>query len=230
MIAKDIMTKNVRMIAPDADVRAAARIMAESGVSALPVVDADQTLIGIVSEGDLVRRAELKTTRRRSWWLELFTTPETLAEEYIKAHAPKVRDVMHRPVISVTEDTPVPAIATLLERHGIKRVPVLRAKAVVGIVSRADLVKALARQTKETPSEATDGAIRNTFMQRFKAQPWTPAGGGVAFSVRAGVVSLSGVVATNEQSQALKVMAETIPGVVKVENELRVLPYIPVGG
>jgi CBS domain-containing protein len=229
MIAKDIMTKDVRMIAPDADVRAAARIMAESGVSALPVVDERQNIVGIVSEGDLVRRAELRTTKRRSWWLELFSTPESLAQEYVKTHAPKVRDVMCRPVISVTENTPVAEIATMLERHGIKRVPVVSGHAVVGIVSRADLVKALARQAEEAPAQVTDGAIRNTFMQRYKAQPWTPAGGGVAFSVSGGVVSLSGLVASKEQSDALAVMAQTIPGVVKVENGLRVMPYLPVG-
>ena len=229
MIAKDIMTKDVHMIAPDADVRAAARIMAEAGVSALPVVDASQALLGIVSEGDLVRRAELRTARRRSWWLELFTTPETMAKDYIKEHAPKVREVMSSPVISIAERTPLAEIARLLERHGIKRVPVLSGRAVTGIVSRADLVKALARQTSEPPAETSDGAIRNTFLQRYRAQPWAPAGGGIGFSVSGGVVVLSGLVNAKEQKDALAVMAETIPGVVKVENEIRVLPYLPVG-
>jgi CBS domain-containing protein len=126
MIAKDVMTKDVRMVAPDADIRAAARIMADSGVSALPVVDDRQSLLGIVSEGDLVRRAELRTARRRSWWLELLSAPETLAEEYIKAHAPKVRDVMSAPVVSVSEETRLAEIAAVLERRRIKRVVILR--------------------------------------------------------------------------------------------------------
>jgi CBS domain-containing protein len=229
MRAKDVMTRDVHMIAPDADVRAAARIMAEAGVSALPVVDARQSLVGIVSEGDLLRRAELRTTPRRSWWLEIFFAPETLAQDYIKSHAPKVRDVMSSPVISVTEETPLAALAALLSRHGIKRVPVLRDGTVVGVVSRADLVKALARQSGESAAEVSDGAIRNTFLQRYKAQPWTPAGGGVGFSVSGGVVSLTGIVAAKEQREALTVMAQTIPGVVKVENEIRVLPIIPTG-
>jgi CBS domain-containing protein len=229
MIAKDIMTKNVHMIAPDADVRAAARIMVEAGVSALPVVDERQALVGIVSEGDLVRRAELRTTKRRSWWLELFQMPETLAQEYIQSHAPKVRDVMKSPVISIAEGTPLAEVAALLERHGIKRVPVLSGRTVIGIVSRADLVKALAKQAGEPAAETSDGAIRNTFLQRYRAQPWAPAGGGVSFSVTRGVVALSGLVNSEEQRAALTVMAETIPGVVKVENGVRVLPYLPAG-
>lgn len=229
MIARDIMTKAVHMIAPDSDVRAAARLMAEAGVSALPVVDGGQALLGIVSEGDLVRRAELRTARRRSWWLELLTTPETMAKDYIKQHSAKVRDVMSSPVISIAERTPLAEIAGLLERHGIKRVPVLSGRAVVGIVSRADLVKALARQSAEPAAETADSAIRNTFLQRYKAQPWTPAAGGIGFSVSGGVVVLSGLVYAKEQRDALGVMAETISGVVKVENEIRVLPHMPVG-
>lgn len=229
MIAKDIMTRDVHMIGPDADVRAAARIMADAGVSALPVVDENQALLGIVSEGDLLRRAELRTARRRSWWLELFTTPETMAKDYIKEHATKVRAVMSSPVISIAERTPLAEIARLLERHGIKRVPVLSGRAVIGVVSRADLVKALAKQTDEPAAEIGDGAIRNTFLQRYRAQPWAPAGGGIGFSVSGGVVVLSGLVNSKEQKDALAVMAQTIPGVVKVENEIRVLPYLPVG-
>ena len=229
MIARDIMTKDVHMIAPDADVRAAARIMTEAGVSALPVVGPDQALIGIVSEGDLVRRAELRTARRRSWWLELFTTPEAMAGDYIKEHATKVRDVMTTPVISLSERTPLAEVAALLQRHGIKRAPVLSGRAVVGIVSRADLVKALAKQAAEPAADTSDGAIRNTFLQRYAAQPWAPAGGGVGFSVSGGVVALSGLVNSKEQKDALAVMAETIPGVRNVENEIRVLPYLPVG-
>lgn len=229
MIAKDIMTKEVHMIAPDADVRAAARIMADAGISALPVVGKDQALLGIVSEGDLVRRAELRTARRRSWWLELFTTPETMARDYIKEHATKVRDVMSSPVISIAERTPLAEVAAVLARHGIKRAPVLSGGAVVGIVSRADLVKALAKQAAEPAADTSDSAIRNTFLQRYAAQPWAPAGGGVGFSVSAGVVVLSGIVNAKEQRDALGVMAQTIPGVTKVENEIRVLPYLPVG-
>jgi CBS-domain-containing membrane protein len=176
-----------------------------------------------------LRRAELHTTRRRSWWLELFSAPERLAQEYVKTHAQKVGEVMSKPVISVTEATSLGEIASILERHGIKRVPVVSGRAVIGIVSRADLVKALARRAEEAPAETSDGAIRNTFLQRYRAQPWAPPGGGVSFTVSTGVVALSGLVNSAEQRAALAVMAETIPGVVKVENEIRVLPNLPMG-
>jgi CBS domain-containing protein len=176
-----------------------------------------------------MRRTELRTARRRSCWLELFTTPEMLAKGYIKEHATKVRDVMSSPVISIAERTPLAEIAALLARHGIKRAPVLSGGAVVGIVSRADLVQALARQAAESAADTSDSAIRNTFLQRYAAQPWAPAGGGVGFSVSGGVVVLSGLVNAKEQREGLGVMAQTIPGVAKVENEIRVLPYMPVG-
>jgi CBS domain-containing protein len=229
MIAKDIMTREVCMIAPDAEIRAAARIMADAGVSALPVVDERQRIVGIVSEGDLLRRKELRTERRRSWWLEFLATSESLAEEYVKSHGGKVRDVMTPSVIAVSEETPLGEIAAVLEKHRVKRVPVLSQGTVVGIVSRADLVKALARQDPPSQAQTDAAAIRNTFMQRLRAQPWAPTGGGVGFSVTGGVVALSGFVASEEQRRALAVMAETIPGVTKVENEIRILPVVTAG-
>lgn len=229
MIAGDIMTREVRVISPDAEVQAAARIMAESGISALPVVDEQRRLLGIVSEGDLLHRRELRTERRRSWWLEFLATPETLAAEYIKSHSVKVSDVMSRPVISVAETAPLGEIAAVLEKHRIKRVPVLSSGAVVGIVSRADLVAALARRDRPSPAQASNAAIRSTFMQRYQAQPWVPAAGGIGFSVTQGVVALSGMVGSEEQRRALAVMAETIPGVIRVENGIHVLPFVPAG-
>jgi CBS domain-containing protein len=227
MIAKDIMTRSVRMIGPGDDVRAAARIMTESGVSALPVVDDAQRVVGIVSEGDLLRRGELRTTKRHSWWLEFLASPETLATEYIKAHAVRIRDVMTRPVISVTEQTPIPEIVSILEEHRIKRVPVLMGGSVVGIVSRGDLVKALARQEQPSRADTEDRAIRNTLLQRLKGQAWAPASG-ISLSVLKGVVTLHGLLSSDEQRRALTVMAETIPGVTEVKNETVVLPFIPM--
>lgn len=226
MIAKDIMTSAVRMIGPSDDARAAARIMAESGVSALPVVDNQQRVVGIVSEGDLLRRSELRTTKRRSWGLDLLATPETLATEYIKAHALKVQDIMTRSVISVTEQTPIQEIISILEEHRIKRVPVLGGGTVVGIVSRGDLIKALAGQGQSSRADSEDRAIRNTFLQRLKSQAWAPVSG-ITLSVWKGVVTLHGVLSSDEQRRALTVMAETIPGVKEVRNETVVLPFIP---
>ncbi len=227
MIVRDIMTRAVRMIGPRDDVRTAARIMTDSGVSALPVVDDAQRVLGIVSEGDLMRRWELGTVKRRSWWLELVASPETLTGEYIKSHSLKVSDVMSRPVISVSETTPIGEVISILEEHRIKRVPVLANGSVVGIVSRADLLRAFAKQDQPSRTDTSDHAIRNTFLQRLKGQPWTPTSG-VSISVGKGVATLHGVASSDEQRRALTVMAETIPGVTAVRNETVVLAGIPM--
>lgn len=227
MIAKDIMTRAVRVIGPGDDVRTAARIMADSEVSALPVVDESQRVLGIVSEGDLMRRKELRTARRRSWWLELVASPETLADEYTKSHSLRVHDVMSRPAICVSETTPLRDVVATLEQHGIKRVPVLRDGQIVGIVSRADVLRAFAEQDQTSRADTSDHAIRHTFLQRLREQVWAPTSG-VGVSVQNGVVTLNGVAESEEQRRALGVMAETIPGVSEVRNETVVLKGIPM--
>jgi CBS domain-containing protein len=226
MIAKDIMTRAVRVIGPGDDVRTAARIMADSEVSALPVVDDAQRVLGMVSEGDLMRRKELRTTRRRSWWLDLLTSPETLADEYTKSHSLKIHDVMTRPAICVAETTPVGDIVSTLEQHRIKRVPVLKSGHIVGIVSRADVLRAFAAQDQTSQADTSDHAIRQTFLQRFKSQVWAPSSTGISVSVQNGVVTLNGVAPSDEQQRALGVMAQTIPGVAEVRNETVVLKGI----
>jgi len=227
MIAKDIMTRAVRMIGPKDNVQAAARVMAESGVSALPVVDDAQRVLGIVSEGDLLRRSEMRTAKRHAWWREFLTAPETLAAEYIKTRSRRVLDVMSRPVISVTEQTPLPEIASIMEQHKIKRVPVLQGGTIVGIVSRADVVRAFAQMDQPSKAHTDDHSIRNTFLQRLKAQPWASAVG-VTFAVSNGSVMVHGVASSEEQKRAMTVMAETIPGVREVRNEIVVAHILPV--
>lgn len=227
MIAKEVMTKAVRAVGPRDDVHTAARIMADNGVSALPVVDDAQRVLGMVSEGDLLRRKELRTTKRRSWWLEFFASPQTLASEYTKSHSFKVSDVMSRPVISVTEQTPISEIVSILEQHHLKRVPVLRGAAIVGIVSRADLIRALGQGDKPSKAQTDDRAVRNTFLQRLKEQSWAPSSG-ISYSVSNGVITLHGIVDSEEQRRALTVMAETIPGVKEVKNETVILAAIPM--
>jgi len=226
MIAKDIMTRSVRTVGPSDDVRTAARTMADNGVSALPVVDPAQHVLGMVSEGDLLRRKELRTTKRRSWWLDFLASTETLASDYIKSHSVKVSDVMMRPVISITEQTPMPEIVSTLEQHRIKRVPVLREGTIVGIVSRADLIRALG-QLDQPKSQTDDGAIRNTFLQRLKGQTWASSSG-ISLSVSKGVITLHGIATSDEQRRAITVMAETIPGVKEVRNESVILQAVPM--
>ena len=225
MRATDIMTSEVITVEEDATVQAAAELMAEHGISALPVVDKDTRVIGIVSEGDLLHRAETATEQRRSWWLEMMTSTNQLAGEYIKSHSAKVTDVMTRDVISVTETTPIADIAVLLETHRIKRVPVLRDGRLAGIVSRANLVRALAMTINERASstEADDENIRNKLLAELKAQKWaevSPAN----VTVKDGVVHLWSSYLSEQEKRALVVAAENIPGVRRVEDHMRPVP------
>src|SRR5215471_4955406 len=164
MHAIDVMTSEVISVDENATVPAVARLFAERGISAVPVVDKNNQVIGMVSEGDLLHRAETGTERRRSWWLDMMASTNKLAGEYIKSHSGKVKDVMTRNVISVTETTSVADIALLLETNRIKRVPVVRDRKLVGIVSRANLVQALAMTIDELPSsaDADDRSIRRS--------------------------------------------------------------------
>ena len=228
MNAKEIMTTPVITVFPWAKVRDVARLLAENCISAVPVVDDQMGVIGIVSEGDLLRRKELGTGKCRSWWLELLAGADTLARDYTRAHATAVRDVMSAPVISVSEETPLAKIADILEEHGFKRVPVVRNGKLAGIVSRADLVRALAQAGPNTVARPDDKSIRNTLLQRVSAQPWASAAS-LNFVVEKGVIELNGIVASAEQHRALRVMAETVPGVAAVKDHLVEMSRIPGG-
>src|SRR3974377_2500339 len=144
MQAIGIMTSEVIAVDEDATVAAVAKLLAERGISGVPVVDENNRVIGMVSEGDLLHRAETGTERRRSWWLDMMVSKNKRAGDYIKSHSGKVKDIMTRNVLSVTETTPVADIALLLETNRIKRVPVVRDGKLVGIVSRANLARGLA--------------------------------------------------------------------------------------
>jgi CBS domain-containing protein len=225
MRAADVMTGEVITIGEKASVQEAAKLMAEHGISAVPVVDRDKRVVGMVSEGDLLHRAETGTERRRSWWLEMVASTNQLAGEYVKSHSGSVNDVMTRDVISVTEETTVADIAILLETNRIKRVPVLRDGRLVGIVSRANLVRALAMTINERPSgaEADDRAIRDRLLNELKAQKWaevSPAN----ITVKDGIVHLWSSYYSDQEKRALVVAAESIPGVRRVEDHMRAVP------
>jgi CBS domain-containing protein len=222
MRAADIMTSDVITIGEDASVREGATLMAEHGISAVPVVDPDNRVVGMVSEGDLLHRAETGTERHRSWWLDLVASTNRLAGEYVKSHSGKVKDVMTRDVISVTDETPVADIAILLETNRIKRVPVLQDGKLVGIVSRANLVRALAMTIDERPggAEVDDRAIRDKLVTELKAQKWaevSPAN----ITVQDGVVHLWSSYYSDQEKRALVVAAESIPGVRRVVDHMR---------
>jgi len=223
MQAIDIITSEVISVDENTTVPAIARLLAERGISAVPVVDKNNQVIGMVSEGDLLHRAETGTERRRSWWLDMIASTDKLAGDYIKSHSGKVKDVMTRNVLSVTETTPVADIALLLEANRIKRVPVVRDGKLVGIVSRANLVQALAMTIDQSPSgaEAEDRTIREKLLAELKAQKWAEVSPANVI-VKDGVVHLwSSSYLSEQEKRALVVAAENIPGVRWVEDHMR---------
>jgi CBS domain-containing protein len=230
MKAADVMISNVITVSPDASVQDVAKILLAHRISAVPVVGHDGELVGIISEGDLIRRAEAGTERRRSWWLELLIGSTPLAEEYVKSHARKVADVMTREVITATPDTPLREIAALLERNGIKRVPIVKNRKIVGIVSRANLVQALVAQRDETEERppVDDLTIREEVMARLDGQPWSRLAP-VNAIVHDGTVDLWGIVDSESVKQAVRVAVEVTPGVCTINDHLvvqRISPYI----
>ena len=174
MKARDVMVSHVITVGPELDVKAVATTLVANGISAVPVVAIDGSIVGIISEGDLMHRAV--SGARRSWWLETFSSAEQLMADFVKAHGRKAKDVMTRQVISVSPDTSLQEIANLLEKHGIKRVPVIENGRLVGIVSRANLVQALAtRGLAFVDVEEADEALRKVILLNLQKLPWTTA-------------------------------------------------------
>jgi len=220
MKAIDVMVRDVVTVGPDDDVADAIKLLAEFDVSALPVVEEDDKVIGIISEADLVRRPEIGTEKHRAWWLEALTPGSTLAEEFAKAHGRRVSEVMSTDVVSAGEDASLGEIATLLEKHRIKRVPILRDGRLVGIVSRSNLIQALA-STQAGNGTDTDGdrEIREALLDRLDDQSWTDFGSRNVI-VAGGVVHLWGLVGSAEERKALLALAEEVPGVTRVSDEM----------
>jgi len=219
------MVRNVIAVGPEATVGEVADLLLKHRISGLPVVESNDRVLGIISEGDLLRRAELGTERQRTHWLEWMRSQRTSAIDFVRAHSRRVSDLMTRDVISVTSDTPLDEIATILEKKGIKRVPVVDDGKLVGILSRANLVQALAAVYKEAkPGTADDAVIRaNVIIQldRLQKRPW--AGHGVInVIVSNGTVDLWGVVDSEAESDAARAAAEAVPGVKTLNNHLRI--------
>jgi len=220
MKAKDVMTSPVISVEPDTAILQAVRIMLQRRVSGLPVVHKDGGLLGIVTEGDFLRRAETGTTRRRPRWLEFLIGPGRLADEYTRSHGRKVHEIMTPDPVAVTEDAPLEDIVKLMEKRQIKRVPVVRGRQLMGIVSRANLLHALAGVVREVgPTVQSDEAIRALLLAELGKQSWAP----VALIdpiVRNGVVELWGSITDERERQALVVAAENVPGVKAVRDHL----------
>jgi CBS domain-containing protein len=225
MKAAEVMVTNVITVNPDACVQDVARTLLGARISGVPVVGPKGELLGIVSEGDLMRRVEAGTGRKRPWWLAIFTDREVLAAEFIREHSRKVTDVMTRDVVTASPDTPLSTIANLLEKNAIKRVPIVEGGKVVGIVSRANLLQALAGLSKpmEGASPADDAKIREMVLTQLEAEPWTrPAL--INVIVRNGTVELWGIVESVSEKKAVRVAAEVTPGVRAVNDNLIIRP------
>jgi CBS domain-containing protein len=220
MQAKDVMTCHVVSIGPDATILQAAQMMLQHHISGLPVIDKAGSLVGVLSEGDFLRRSETGTVRRRSRWLEFLMGPGRIAADYVHSHGSKVSEVMTKGVKTVAEDTAVEDIVQLMERHRIKRVPVLRSGRVVGIVTRSNLMHAMVSLARSAPAAARDdNAIRGQLLALMQNEQWAPAAT-VNIVVRNGVVELWGMIIDERQREALKVAAENVPGVKAVKDHL----------
>lgn len=224
MQAKDVMTVTVATVTPAAEVPEIARRLIAQNISAMPVVDAQDHVVGIVSEGDLMRRSENETERQPSWWIRAFAEPETRARDYLKTHGLCAQDIMSREVISVSEDTSLSDIAKTLEKNHIKRVTVMRGAKLVGIVSRADLLRGLVAAGATPVASESDRELK-TAIESSALQ------GGlntdhISVVVANGVATLWGMVGSQTECRALGVAAKQVAGVDKVENNINIMPAL----
>ena len=221
MKAKNVMSTNVVTVTEDMDVSDAVQLMIQRKISGLPVIDKRGKLIGIITEGDFLRRSELGTQRRRSRWIEFLVDSGALAEEYAHAHGRKIRDVMTRGAQTVDEDTEAEEIVRAMERHKIKRLPVMRGDRIVGIVARADLLRVVGqfKHSTDHKSAGNDESIRESILAELKRQQWAQTGL-INVAVDAGVVRLSGIVTDERQRRGLVVAAENAAGVKQVNDDL----------
>lgn len=225
MLARDVMTTAVATVSPDSAVGDVARLLLDKGISAAPVVDEEGQVVGIVSEGDLMRRPESETLSPRSWWLRLFTVSDSQALDFIKTRGQRASDVMSHPVATVDEDTPLHEVADLLDKRRIKRVPVVRGARLVGIVSRADLIRglAVASETAEQGVVAEDESTRQAILEMIRGED-LPEPLGLKVLMRDGVAHLWGAVEDETQRRALVVAAENVQGVRGVVDHLGIVP------
>jgi CBS domain-containing protein len=219
MRAHQIMTRSVISVTPDATILEAANLMLQRHVSGLPVVDKAEKLVGIVSEGDFLHRGEIGTQKKRGRWLKFLLGAGSTASNFVHENGRRISEVMTRDPFTIDEETPLEEIVALMERHGVKRLPVMRGEKLVGIVSRSNLLQAVASLAREIPDPtADDDHIRSRIINALEKYDWCPFG--LSVVVRDGIVHLSGIITEERSRQAAIVGAENIAGVKKVHDHL----------
>lgn len=224
MYARQVMTRRIVTVPADASVYAAARILLGAGISAAPVLDADDRMIGIVSEADLMNRAEIGTVPAKSWLQRLLGDDSVRARDYIRSHSHHVVDVMTRQVITAGERTDLREIAALMQRHGVKRIPILRDGKLVGIVSRSNLLQGLlSREPSPADGLTSDEDVRTAVMAELAKHGWA-AGLTTNVVVDKGTVHLWGTASSQSSRDAIRIAVEGVRGVRRVENNITILP------
>ncbi len=221
MFARDVMTTSVMTVTPETDVIEIAKMMLEQRISAVPVLNAKGKLVGIVSEGDLINRTESETQHRSSWWLRMASGEDDVSREYLRSHGRHAEDVMTTDVVTVKPDTPLAQIAALLEKRHIKRVPVVEGGKLLGIVSRANLLRGLAAwQPTAAKTKPQDRALREALVKALD-EAGLPMHL-INVMVSGGVVELWGLVDTTAQKRAARAAVEATPGIERLEDHLTV--------
>lgn len=226
MKANEIMSRNVATVTPETPISEIAALMVEKHVSGVPVVGDNGNLLGMVSQSDLLHRAEVGTERKHKWWFRVFANSNALAREFVKTHGHRAHDIMTRHIVSVREDAELRDVADILDKHRIKRVPVVADGKLVGIITRGDLVRALSLvQIAKADKKVDNASLHKALQERMQKQPWINKTY-VNLTANDGVVELWGFVDSAEQHRALRLLVEETDGVKKVEDKLKVgVPY-----
>jgi len=219
MIAADLMTKDVITVLPETTLADAARIMLAQRVSGLPVLDKSGALIGVVTEGDLLRRPEIGTEGEPPSWLKTFLMPSRLAEDYVHTHGRHVSEVMTKDPIRVTPETEIAEIAEIMQKKRIKRLPVVAGGALVGVISRSNLLGALSLKLISAGKKSTDETISDYIRAELTRERWAPKAG-IHVHVAGKIVTLEGVIFSDAEHEAVKIIAENAPGVTSVVDRL----------
>jgi len=218
MLVDSVMTTPVVSARSDMSIQDAARLMLARRISGLPVVSADGELLGLISEADFMRRAELGTEPKKSWWLEWLTSEGTEADQYVHLHGRKVGEVMARDVVTTRKDAPLDEAVEMMITHRVKRLPVLDQGKLVGILTRSDLMRAMLQILSSEPRQISDDErIRARIEAELATQGW---GGFVRVQVENGEVELTGTIFDDRSRSAARVAAENVPGVKSVREEL----------